>query len=119
MFVECTYEEACVALIQGKKARQSTWDIGIYVKIIDGSVCAINTDDIIVCQFNLSTSLNPSDAWIMEVEETIMTHSEVEKALGIKYLKIVKVKLTYNYVICINCTNRTIDNFDIYTYIPS
>ena len=90
-FVDCTYEEACVALVEGYKIRNALWDIGYYLQLANGVVFIVDT---ISNKKNrqLDNNLNPKGKYQKEVIETIMTIAEIEKALGIKYLKIVKDK---------------------------
>lgn len=90
-FVDCTYEEACVALVEGYKIRTVAGDIGYYLQFINGVVFVIDTINDKKCYiagFELDSQLQ----YQKEVVETTMTISEIEKALGIKYLKIVKDK---------------------------
>ena len=90
-FVDCTYEEACVALLEGYRIRQVTWDLGYYLQFIDGVVFMIDTINN-KKYHQIDVNLNPKAKYQKEVAETTMTISEIEKALGIKYLKVVKDK---------------------------
>lgn len=90
-FVNCTYEEACVALVEGYRIRNSAWDLGYYIQLINNIVFLIDT--INNSEYHqTSVNLNPQAKYQKEVVETTMTISEIEKALGIKYLKIAKDK---------------------------
>ena len=90
-FVACTYEEACVALVEGYKIRAAEWDINLYLQLIDGVIFLI--DSIENKKYNqVNFYIRPEAQYQKEVIEIVMTISEVEKALGIKYLKIVKDK---------------------------
>jgi hypothetical protein len=90
-FVECTYEEACVALLEGYKIRKSAWDIGYYLQFSNGRIVVIDTinDE---KHYQTGVNLDPRVKYQKEVTETILTISEIEKALGIKHLKVVKDK---------------------------